>query len=231
MNKNPNNRRNNQNQNQNQNNKNKTKSVRLNNQTSNRNKNKLSALPSPNITQNVAKILSTPNIIIPTPIPTSNRVASVRNQMIQATTAAVNNKNQNIIRRVAAEDFIRNIFAFTSQLKLYHWQTRSYSRHVETNNYLMKLHELLDEFVETYMGKYPITVSNMQIELKQMNDDEIVDYVKNNVRKYFMDNINLLIGDKDPDLRNIRDEIVGHTNHLLYFYRFHNNSQNKRNSM
>jgi hypothetical protein len=87
-----------------------------------------------------------PNVIVSN----QNKIKkSTRNEMIKVTAAAVNNKNQNVIRRVASEEFIRNVFTFTSQLKLYHWQTRSYARHIETDHYLEELQKLVDKFIET----------------------------------------------------------------------------------
>jgi hypothetical protein len=45
-------------------------------------------------------------------------------------------------------------FKMREQIKLYHWQTMSYSRHKATDEVLEKLDALIDRYVEVYMGKY-----------------------------------------------------------------------------
>ena len=41
-----------------------------------------------------------------------------------------------------------------NQLKLYHWQTHVYARHIATDKVLEKLDNSIDSFVEVYSGKY-----------------------------------------------------------------------------
>jgi hypothetical protein len=45
-------------------------------------------------------------------------------------------------------------FGMREQIKLYHWQTKMYSRHKATDEVLEKLDKLIDMFVEVWMGKY-----------------------------------------------------------------------------
>ena len=41
-----------------------------------------------------------------------------------------------------------------TQIKLYHWQTRIYARHIATDKILEQLDTAIDSFVEIYLGKY-----------------------------------------------------------------------------
>lgn len=49
---------------------------------------------------------------------------------------------------------IHFFFLLQNSLKLYHWQTHSYARHVATDKVLEELLEHIDKYVEIYNGKY-----------------------------------------------------------------------------
>ena len=145
-------------------------------------------------------------------------------------------KNKNIAARKAnVTQFLYNIFTFLNQLKLYHWQTRSYSRHIASDKLFGELVESIDEFVETYMGRYKRMYINdvpnmeMTLELENMNDDEMNTYLREVVLTYFSQDIRSLIGENDTDLANIRDEIVGKINQTLYLFTLKNGNKPRFN--
>ena len=45
-------------------------------------------------------------------------------------------------------------FSIQINLKLYHWQTNSYARHIATDSILTKIDPLIDTFIEIYQGKF-----------------------------------------------------------------------------
>ena len=49
---------------------------------------------------------------------------------------------------------VENLFKFQLELKLYHWQTKSFSRHKATDSLVPELLEFIDKFIESYQGKY-----------------------------------------------------------------------------
>ena len=51
-------------------------------------------------------------------------------------------------------DHIHFFLQLRNQIKLYHWQTRVYARHIATDQILEKLEKNIDSFVEIYIGKY-----------------------------------------------------------------------------
>jgi hypothetical protein len=51
-------------------------------------------------------------------------------------------------------DQIHFFLHLRDQIKLYHWQTRVYSRHIATDKILEKLEKSIDSYVEIYIGKY-----------------------------------------------------------------------------
>ena len=55
-----------------------------------------------------------------------------------------------------------------NQVKLYHWQTMSFSRHKATDDLVTSLDTNIDKFTEAYMGRYgrpKMTVSTGKIKL------------------------------------------------------------------
>lgn len=104
-------------------------------------------------------------------------------------------------------------------LKLYHWQTKSYSRHKATCQLYDILSEKSDEFIEVYMGKYqrPEFKDNFTILIKELNDknakellEEYVSVLKKEISKYIKQN--------DTDLMNIRDEMLSAINKTIYLF-------------
>jgi hypothetical protein len=107
------------------------------------------------------------------------------------------------------------------QIKLYHWQTRVYSRHVATDKILENLDKAIDSYVEVYFGKYGrvrLTGKNAQIILQNITDagatrmiTAAVKYLQGPLTKTLKPGV-------DMDLMNIRDEIIADLNQLLYLF-------------
>jgi DNA-binding ferritin-like protein len=104
---------------------------------------------------------------------------------------------------------------FQQQLRIFHWQTDSYAQHKAFGQAYEELDELIDSFVEKFMGTFgrskPTTTFVLELKpLSQSNVDlalqHFIDYLKD------MDNE---IPD-NTDLLNIRDEILGEIHQLNY---------------
>jgi hypothetical protein len=118
-------------------------------------------------------------------------------------------------------DMIHVLLTLRNQVKIYHWQTHKYSRHVATDGLTAKLDELIDTFVEIYMGKYgrpKFTAKSGVIHLgnyteKNANSliEEGLHYLDTHVSKK-------LDQKKDTDLLNLRDEIMGELNKIRYLF-------------
>ncbi len=120
---------------------------------------------------------------------------------------------------MGCEDLIKLFFHMNLNIKLYHWQTKSYARHKATCKLHESLSTLTDQFIEVYMGRYerPVFSKQFQIAVKELSDEEakelIEEYVtvlKKEVVKY--------IKDSDTDLMNIRDEMLSELNKTLYLF-------------
>lgn len=106
------------------------------------------------------------------------------------------------------------------QIKLYHWQTRVYSRHIATDKILEKLEKSIDSYVEIYIGKYgrpKVNGKNATITLQNLTEAGATRLIVAAV-KYLQGPLTKTLNPSDTDLMNIRDELVGDLNQLLYLF-------------
>ena len=106
------------------------------------------------------------------------------------------------------------------QIKLYHWQTRVYSRHIATDKILESLEKSIDSYVEVYIGKYgrpKISGKNASIALHNLTEAGATRLV-NAAIKYLQGPLTKTLKPNDNDLMNIRDEMVADLNQLLYLF-------------
>lgn len=110
---------------------------------------------------------------------------------------------------------------FETNVKLYHWMTRSYPRHVASDKLHEKLLELSDKFVEVYIGKYQrpssLNKKDLQLPLDNYNDKDIIAFL-DRVSKYLTKDIFRFISNDDTELVNIRDEILAEINQAKYLF-------------
>jgi DNA-binding ferritin-like protein len=104
------------------------------------------------------------------------------------------------------------------QLKINHWQTKGIARHEAFGKTYDALTDLIDDFVEIAMGKYGRFILDDQtktitlINLSEMNPSDMIKTCTEGLVQFSED----LDGTTDTDLLNIRDEILGNLNKLLY---------------
>jgi len=120
---------------------------------------------------------------------------------------------------MGSEALIEMLFHMSTNVKLYHWQTKSYARHKATDNLLLAVQPLIDTFIETYIGRYgrPNFNGSFSIEIEELDDNTsnqlvkyYIQFMKNEVPKYLQGS--------DTDLLNIRDSILGELNKTLYLF-------------
>jgi hypothetical protein len=106
------------------------------------------------------------------------------------------------------------------QIKLYHWQTRVYARHIATDKIVEQLDKSIDSYVEVYIGKYgrpKVLGKNASITLHNLTEAGAVRLV-NAAIKYLQGPLTKTLKPSDTDLMNIRDEMVADLNQLLYLF-------------
>jgi hypothetical protein len=120
-------------------------------------------------------------------------------------------------------DHIHFFLQLRNQIKLYHWQTRIYARHIATDQILEKLEKNIDSFVEIYIGKYGrprLTGSNAALALQNLTEAGASRLIKAGI-KYLQGLSKSLRAGADSDLINIRDEMVADLNQLQYLFTLH----------
>jgi DNA-binding ferritin-like protein len=116
---------------------------------------------------------------------------------------------------------IHFFFQMREQIKLYHWQTHSFSRHKATDEVIESLDKNIDEFVEIYMGKYgrpKMTDKTGTIKVVNLSEKTAVNFIRRCIQHLLSDVVKGLTPEKDSDIINIRDEMLGDLNKLLYLF-------------
>ena len=118
-------------------------------------------------------------------------------------------------------DAVNFFFTLREQIKLYHWQTKSFARHKATDDVIVALDESIDTFVETYMGKYgrpKMTTRNNVVRVRNLSESSILVFIKSAIRTLEGPLVAGLDPKRDTDLFNVRDEMLGELNKLLYLF-------------
>lgn len=111
-------------------------------------------------------------------------------------------------------------FTLREQIKLYHWQTYIFARHKATDEVIEALDTAIDSYVEIYMGKYGrprLTTKTNSFHLQNMNDKSVTRFIKSCIT-YLEGPLVKHLKPSDTDLVNLRDEMLGELNKLLYLF-------------
>ena len=129
-------------------------------------------------------------------------------------------KTKVVEKKTKKQVLVPQLFGFRDQLKLYHWQTQSHSRHVASGDFVTSLSGFIDTFVEIYQGKYGrIQLDNIvSIKLKNLNDTTVIEYL-NKYKNYLLYTLPGTLNEvTDTDLLNLKDEMLAEANKLLYLF-------------
>jgi hypothetical protein len=112
------------------------------------------------------------------------------------------------------KELLEAVLQIHCEMKIMHWQTKSYAEHVGFERVLNGLDPLFDTLIETYSGKYkrPLLDGPSKIEITDYKDIKVDVFISNSI-DFFN---GLFIGENDEDLAAIRDEIVVEFNKLKY---------------
>ena len=120
-------------------------------------------------------------------------------------------------------DHIHFFLQLRDQIKLYHWQTRVYARHIATDQMLEKLEKHMDSFVEVYIGKYGrprVTGKNAEITVHNMTEAGATRMLQAALR-YLQGPLTRSLKEGDYDLFALRDDLVEDLNQLAYLFTLH----------
>lgn len=102
-----------------------------------------------------------------------------------------------------------------TQIHIFHLQTKSFAEHKALDAFYNEIVELLDEFAETYQGRFgriklPKNSTSIENYAAGRSEKELKIFVKAS------EAMKKILGEKPSDLQNILDEIIGLTNKTLY---------------
>jgi len=108
-------------------------------------------------------------------------------------------------------------FELQMNVKMYHWTTDSYSNHKTTNKLLEKLSDLIDSFIEKYMGAFsrPVMKIGSNVPIQNMSKSKYIKLLKQ-AQDYLRGDLEKVIA-KNTELLNIRDEVLAELDQALYF--------------
>lgn len=104
---------------------------------------------------------------------------------------------------------------YQNQFKMLHWQTKSYARHQAFGSFYDSLSDAMDEFIEVHMGKYGRVETDGSIPIHNLNKVNVNDVIEN-FEMFLISLTNHYDVERDSDLLNIRDGILGDLNKLKY---------------
>ena len=111
--------------------------------------------------------------------------------------------------------------AFRNQLKIYHWQTTSYSRHKASDKLGLVISGQIDRFMETLQGsrdtRLVLTSRHDTIKFTNQKDEEATTILVA-FKNWLMDGLPAMLQPLDKDLSNIMDEMLASVNQTIYLY-------------
>jgi len=117
-------------------------------------------------------------------------------------------------------EIVHLMMTLRNQVKLYHWQTMSYPRHKATDDLVEKLDTNIDQFVETYIGKYgrpKMGGRTASIHLRNHSDNEATKMIQEAI-DWLTTDLPRKLKRTDTDLLSIKDVIVADLNQTLYLF-------------
>jgi len=100
-------------------------------------------------------------------------------------------------------------------IKLYHWNTYSFAEHKATDELYMTMNRHIDKFVEIMMGKEDCRIPEFDKKIVFSNKVNFKSKIEQ-YREFLIHLSTVLDENKDTDLLNVRDEILGDINQFLY---------------
>lgn len=110
------------------------------------------------------------------------------------------------------EHIVENFLEVLNDIKIYHWNTRSYSQHKASDELYERLQTNIDKFVEVLLGKREDRLEKLGHNL-HLSSKKSIKHTVYEFRNYLIQMDKCL---SDTDLLNIRDEILADINQFLY---------------
>lgn len=119
--------------------------------------------------------------------------------------------------KTSGGDIVMCLLTIRNQIKLYHWQTKSFARHTATDALTASLDTNIDAFVESYMGRYGRPKVSGSIKLHNFSESAAKSFVATQTA-YLTKVLPKKLKSTDTDLLNLRDTILGDLTKVLYLF-------------
>lgn len=116
------------------------------------------------------------------------------------------------------DELLNYLMSMRNQIKIYHWQTHKYARHMASDKLVDELDSLIDKYVESYSGIYKnISLKSKTniLKLENITDNDITKYIES-IRIIIVKEIEKVT---DTELKNIADEILSSIDKAIYLFR------------
>jgi hypothetical protein len=113
--------------------------------------------------------------------------------------------------------------SFRDQLKIYHWQTSVYARHVAADKLFDALEDQIDRFMEVLQGtrnlRIQLTSKSGNVKYSNQSDDD-ANAILLSFKNWLSTVLPNMLENTNTDLLNIRDEMLASVNNTIYLYSF-----------
>ncbi len=117
-------------------------------------------------------------------------------------------------------NFVSNFLTIHNQFRVMHWQTAhkvgSFAAHNAYGTAYEELDPLIDDFIEIYQGKRGIIKGKNGFTISLVNLPEDPISMVDECINFLSDIVPQVLDEKDTDLLNIRDEMLGILNQTKY---------------
>ena len=112
-------------------------------------------------------------------------------------------------------NIINEFLSIQQHIRIYHWTTSLYNQHVVSGKLYEKLDDLIDKFVETFLGKNKLTFEPFTITVSTHKN---ILSLLSRFKQFLTTDLELALhsGMKNTDLKNIRDEMLGEINKSIF---------------
>lgn len=133
-------------------------------------------------------------------------------------------KNKSKGATYVKKQIITHLLQMLNTVKLYHWNTLTYSVHKATDDLYGELNTLMDQFVEVFLGKHNNISEKNKHEILHIKTLHLNTYKDNGMfkkeiegyKKYLIGLNSVFNQSENSDLLNIRDEILSTLNKVSY---------------
>jgi DNA-binding ferritin-like protein len=138
--------------------------------------------------------------------------------------SSVNKTRKNKESKITKRQIVRYMLQMLITIKLYHWNTLSFSVHKATDDLYGVLNTLIDQFVEILLGKGDNVSEKKKHDILDMKTLHLKTYKDNGAfkneiesyKKYMIGLSSVFTQRENSDILNVRDEILATLNKMSY---------------